>query len=217
MTLIDAIKERHSVRAYLDKEIEEEKLQILRQDIDKCNEEGDLHFQLVLNEPEAFKSTLAHYGKFRGVKNYIACVGKKAKDLSERVGYYGERLVLLLQTLNLNTCWVALTFKKVPNVFEIKEDEELVCVISFGYGETQGKPHKIKKYEDVCKVKNPPEWFKKGVEAALLAPTAINQQKFKISLTEDKVEIKRYGLGIYTKIDLGIVKYHFEVGSGRIL
>ena len=88
MTIEQAIKERHSVRAYLDRVIEEEKLQILRQEIEKCNTEGGLHFQLVENEPLAFQSITAHYGKFRGVRNYVACVGKKAEDLSERVGYY---------------------------------------------------------------------------------------------------------------------------------
>ncbi len=215
MTLIEAIKERHSVRAYLDKAIEKEKIDILKEEVERCNEEGGLHFQLVLNEPKAFQSALAHYGKFSGVNNYIVCAGKKADDLSERTGYYGERLVLLMQTLELNSCWVALTFKKIPEAFTIAEDEKLVCVICFGYGVTQGSGHKIKEYEDVCSVKNPPDWFREGVKAALLAPTAINQQKFKIFLNGDKVEIKRKGLGIYTKIDLGIVKYHFEAGSGK--
>ncbi len=216
MTTLEAIKERHSVRAYLDKVIEPSKLQTLAEEVEKCNKEGDLHFQLVLNEEKAFLSTLAHYGKFSGVKNYIACIGKKTADLNEKIGYYGERLVLLLQTLGLNSCWVALTFKKVPDVFNVMEGEKLVCVIAFGYGVDNGKPHKIKKYEDVCNIKNPPLWFKNGVEASLLAPTAINQQKFCITLDKDnKVVIKRRGLGVYTKIDLGIVKYHFEIGGEK--
>ena len=108
-----------------------------------------------------------------------------------------------------------MTFKKVQDAFTVAEDEKLVCVICFGYGVTQGSGHKIKDYKDVCDVKNPPDWFENGVDAALLAPTALNQQKFKITLTGDKAQISRRGLGIYTKIDLGIVKYHFEVGSGR--
>lgn len=216
MTTLEAIKERHSVRAYSDKVIEPNKLQILAEEVEKCNEDGNLHFQLVLNEEKAFLSTLAHYGKFSGVKNYIACIGKKTTDLNEKIGYYGERLVLLLQTLGLNSCWVALTFKKVPGFFNVMEGEKFVCVIAFGYGMDNGKPHKIKKYEDVCNVKNPPLWLKNGVEASLLAPTAINQQKFYITLDKDnKVVIKRKGLGVYTKIDLGIVKYHFEIGSDR--
>ena len=48
---------------------------------------------------------------------------------------------------------------------------------------------------------------------ALLAPTAINQQKFEIRLNEDdSVSFIDKG-GIHSKTDLGIVKYHFEVGA----
>ena len=57
-----------------------------------------------------------------------------------------------------------------------------------------------------------PAWFKQGVKAALLAPTAMNQQKFRIILSSGNVEIVSTG-GFYSKVDLGIVKYHFELGS----
>ena len=59
-----------------------------------------------------------------------------------------------------------------------------------------------------------PEWYKNGIEAVLLAPTAINQQKFKFSLDGEKV-IAVPGSGIHTKIDLGIAEYHFDIGSDR--
>ena len=58
-----------------------------------------------------------------------------------------------------------------------------------------------------------PDWFKSGVEAELLAPTAMNQQKFLFSFDGNRVSAKA-GMGFYTKVDLGIVKYHFEVGAG---
>jgi hypothetical protein len=62
-----------------------------------------------------------------------------------------------------------------------------------------------------------PEWFRAGMEAALLAPTAVNQQKFKFVLHEgNKVEAKTsFSMVGYTHIDLGIVKYHFEEGAGK--
>ena len=59
-----------------------------------------------------------------------------------------------------------------------------------------------------------PRWFRSGVAAALLAPTAMNQQKFYLTLSEDKVTAKAKA-GFYTKLDLGIVKYHFELGAGK--
>lgn len=171
--------------------------------------------QLVCNEPKAFSSFMAHYGKFSGVTNYIAMAGKKGADLEEKCGYYGEKVVLKAQQLGLNTCWVASTYSKVKNAFELKEGEKLCLVIAVGYGKTQGVPHKSKKKEDVMKIDGTaPDWFLKGVEAALLAPTAINQQKFKFSFTGNQVSAKA-GFGAYTKLDLGIVKCHFEIGAGK--
>lgn len=215
MELIEAIEKRHSVRSYEDKRIEGTVKEDLQAFIDACNQESGLHMQLVTDEPKAFDSRMAHYGKFSGVKNYIAVVGKKGSDLEEKCGYYGENAVLYAQQLGLNTCWVALTYSKIKGAFEVNPGEKLCLVIAVGYGKTQGTAHKSKTYEDVAKTDgNIPEWFRRGVKAALLAPTAVNQQKFTLSLEGNHVTAKA-GLGFYSKLDLGIVKYHFEIGSGK--
>lgn len=118
MELLDAIKNRHSVRQYKTQKIDADILETLQNEINACNKEGNLHIQLVSDEPKAFDSFMAHYGKFSGVTNYIALVGKKGKDLDEKCGYYGEHLVLKAQQLGLNTCWVAMTYKKIPGTFK---------------------------------------------------------------------------------------------------
>lgn len=215
MEIIKAIKNRHAVRSYVDKPIEEEKINQLKKIIEECNLEGGLNIQLVTNEPNAFDSFMAHYGKFSGVRNYIVLIGKKTKDLQEKIGYYGEKLVLKAQMLGLNTCWVAMTYKKVKSAFVINKGEKLVCVISLGYGETQGVQHKIKQINQVAKFDNAPEWFLKGVEMALLAPTAMNQQKFCFTLKDENKVFLSTKMGFYTKVDMGIVKYHFELGAGK--
>lgn len=213
MDALQAIRDRHSVRSYLDKPIEKDLREKLQAVIDECNKESGLHIQLVTDEPKAFDSFMAHYGKFSGVKNYIALVGKKSCD--EQIGYYGEKIVIAAQTLGLNSCWVALTFKKIKNAFVVDSGEKLYCVISLGYGATQGVTHQTKTFEQVAPdVVDAPEWFKNGIQAALLAPTAMNQQKFTFSLKGDKVCAKAGG-GFYTNIDLGIVKYHFELGAEK--
>ena len=143
MTLEEAIKARHSVRQYLDKPIEAEKIEQLQKLINECNQKGGLHIQLMTEEPKAFAGGMAKYGKLRGVRNYIAMIGKKGDDVN--LGYYGEKMVLLAQCLGLNTCWVALTFKKQPDQYEVQPDEKLVCVVSLGYGENQGVQHPQKK------------------------------------------------------------------------
>ena len=221
MTLKEAIKARHSVRAYKEQPLSEEHARALEEKIEKLNREGQLHMQLIRNEPKAFKGVFA-YGKFYGVTNYVVMIGEKADDLDERIGYYGEQLVLFVQTIGLNTCWVGLSYTKIPGTYVLDEGEKIACYIAIGYGETQGVKHKIKRIDQVSNVsEDSPEWFRRGVEAALLAPTAINQQKFSFELlpAEEgqpaRVLAKRhFSLVGYTQMDLGIAKYHFEIGAG---
>ena len=224
MELINAINERHSVRQYSDRPIEAELLKELQAEIEACNREGQLHIQLVTNEPKAFDGFMAHYGKFSGVKNYIALIGKKGNTLSESCGYYGERLALKAQQLGLNTCWVGVSYSKTPGAFVLDEGEKVACVISIGYGETQGVSHKIKSPKEVSNASDiTPRWFNEGAKAALLAPTAVNQQKFYFEYVgfdgegkKPKVLAKKgTSLVGYTLMDLGIAKYHFEIGAGK--
>lgn len=216
--IIEAMKQRHAVREYDgDRKIEQDKLDILNERISSINKESGLRIQLVTDEPKAFDGFMAHYGKFSGITNYIALIGKKDSSLNEKCGYYGEQLVLLAAQLGLDTCWVAMSYAKVKNAYDIAKGEKLCCVISLGYGKTHGIPHKSKTAKEVAVIKeDTPKWFIDGVNAALLAPTAMNQQKFGFMLDGDKV-IAKAGKGILSDIDLGIVKYHFEIGADRKL
>ena len=223
MTFEEAIKARHSVRAYKAQPLAEDIVKVLEKEIEEQNRQGHLHIQLIKNEPKAFQGKLAKYGKFSNVTNYLVMAGQKAEDLDERIGYYGEHLVLLAQTLCLNTCWVGLSYSKIPGTYVLEKGEVIKAYIAVGYGETQGVGHKIK---TVGKASNAsditPSWFFKGVEAALLAPTAVNQQKFffeyvpaKDSKPAQVIAKRSFSLIGYTQLDLGIAKYHFEVGAGK--
>ena len=223
MTIQEAIEARHSVRAYKDQPLADEVARRLEEEIAVINQKGNLHVQLICNEPKAFQGTMAKYGKFRNANNYIVMAGKKAEDLDERVGYYGEHLVLLAQTLGLNTCWVGLSYSKVPGTYVLEEGEKIACYIAIGYGETQGVGHKIKTVEQVSNVSDiTPSWFKKGIEAALLAPTAVNQQKFSfeyVGMSNNRHQVrakKGFSMIGYTQMDLGIAKCHFEIGAGKV-
>jgi hypothetical protein len=226
MTIQEAIQNRHAVRSYLDKAIEPEILSELTAEIEACNAESGLNFQLIVNEPLAFTGFLARYGKFSGIKTYVALVGRPGPGFLEKIGYYGQRIVLKIQQLGLNSCWVASSYRKDKCGAVMSREEELVCVLALGYGVTQGKPHKSKPMESLCHVeaaggdgeKTMPEWFRKGMEAVMLAPTAMNQQKFLFTLTKEGVLAQTTGRGSgYTPIDLGIAKYHFEVGAGKAM
>lgn len=214
ITVNEAIKQRHSVRSYTDRAIPADIADELRKLIADCNREGGVNMQLVTGEPKAFSGTMAHYGKFSGVSNYIALIGKKGSDVA--LGYYGAKVVVLAQQLGLNTCWVGLTFSKVPQALNIGEGEKIQAVIAIGYGAVQGVSHKVKTPEQVAPgYAAAPQWFKDGIDTALLAPTAMNQQKFTFTLAEDGSVQSKAGLGFFAKMDLGIVRYFFELGSGR--
>lgn len=214
MELIEVMKSRHSVRQYQDKPIEEEKKAILDTLIAEINQENNLHIQAIYDEPKCFDSFMAHYGKFSGVKNYIALIKKKSDPLDETLGYQGERIVLKAQELGLNTCFVALTHGKSKAV--IQKGEKLVCLIALGYGVTQGVSHQSKPIEKASNAKkDSPSWFLEGVKAALLAPTAMNLQKFHFELQEDGQVKRSTKGGFYTKFDLGIANCHFEMISGK--
>ena len=221
MTDEEAVRQRHSVRQYTDEPICKADRAALRDEIERCNAEGNLHMALVCDEPEAFAGGLAHYGSFRGVTDYVVIAGKPAADLDERAGYYGEKIVLLAQKLGLNTCWVALTFKKRLVRRTIAPGDKLAIVIALGHGSTQGAPHKSKAASAVSSCPGTaPVWFDRGVELALLAPTAINQQKFRFELLDGGAQAgmprvkATTGFGSYANVDLGIAKLHFELGAG---
>lgn len=215
MNLLEAIAARHSVRTYTSQPLEDKMKRAIEQLIARSNEKSGLNFQLVTEEPKAFGSFLVHYGKFKGVRNYIVLAGGKGTE--QACGYFGEKIVLEAQRLGLNTCWVALTFRKIHHAFTLREGDKVHCVIAIGYGETQGHGHKIKKLEEVASMEGTgamPDWFVRGVQAALLAPTSINQQKFHFHLHGSEVEATETW-GPYSTVDLGIVKCHFELGAGK--
>ena len=217
MDIKEAIKQRHSVRQYSEEPITGEVRTSLESLIRECNQESGLHLQLITDDPECFDTLLGHYGKFTGVKNYIAVVGsKKINNLDEFGGYYGEKIVIEAQRLGLNTCWVAGTYGKGKCKADVDAGEKIVCVIAIGYGLNSGTQHRSKDLSKLCGVseKDMPAWFKDGIEAALQAPTAVNQQRFHITMDGEDAVIKA-GFGPLTKLDMGIVRYNFEAASGH--
>ncbi|MCR4840435.1 MAG: nitroreductase [Lachnospiraceae bacterium] len=215
MDIIRAINERHSVRNYLANRIEADKVELLKKKIEELNVAGNLNFQFKEDAGKTYNKLMNKFMGLGSAPSVIACVGKDDGNLDQRVGYYGEQLVLYAQQLGLNTCWAG-TFNRENIGAEVGPGERLAISIAIGYGKDSGKPHRSKDISQISESeKGRPDWFEKGVQAALLAPTAINQQKFKIKLKADEtVEFTDLG-GVLSQIDLGIVKYHFEAGSGR--
>lgn len=222
--LMSLLAARHSVRSFTDRPIEEGAVAQLQAEADALNERLGLSIQLCLDNPEAFDGRLAHYGSFRNVRNHIALVGPTRPGLDEACGYAGERLVLLAQELGLNTCWVALTYSKKASAARVAAGEKFVCCIALGYGEKAGVAHKVKPIEKLgrtaagSELATAPAWFAAGLEAAQLAPTAVNQQRFRFELAADEHAVRTRVLPAVScgHIDLGIAKLHFELGANSV-
>lgn len=216
MTLQEAVLARHSVRSYTNEPIAPETVAELQRYIGELNEESGLHMQLVLDDAKPFGGLFSVTGWMAGVKNYLAIVGPDDALLDEKAGYYGEKLVLFAQQLGVNSCWIAGTYNKGKCSAQVGSGEKLALVVALGYGKNQGKVRKSKSMEAVCEVNGPmPDWFRRGAEFALLAPTAVNQQAFKLQLLDEN-RVRAVALkGAFSQIDLGIVKYHFEIGAGE--
>ena len=212
--ILELMRSRHSVRRYEDRPVPEDVRAALNAEAAALNAESGLHMQLFFDEPACFTGRMAEYGHFENARNYIAVVGPKGKTLDETGGFYGERLVLKAQAFGLNTCWAALSHGK--SRAKVGAGEKEVIVISLGYGKTPGVPHKNRPLEKLAQTgPGDPDWYVRGIEAALLAPPAINQQKFRIARGGNAVSVRTAGLGPCIRIDLGIVKCHFELAAGK--
>ncbi len=212
MTMEEAMKKRHTVRKYTDISLESDVTEQLIHRIEENNDKFHLTIRLNTNDTSAFNALIKLF-LAKGVKNYFVLSGPDSPNLDEKLGYCGADLMLYAQTLGLNTWWVGGTFNR-KKLNEKAGKNKVIGIIAVGYGTNQGTAHKSKSYEDIASYDGKaPEWFRKGVEAVLLAPTALNKQAFSIKGYDRYVKITCDN-GIFTGADLGLAKYHFELGAG---
>lgn len=213
MDFKEAMRQRHMVRRYMDRPLSSEIVKELDGYIDRMNLSYGLSVELKTEDSSAFHAVIKLV-LAKGVRNFFVMAGKDAPDLDERLGYCGAGLMLYAQTLGLNTWWVGGTFSR-KRMAEISHGNRVAGVVAVGYGQTQGVPHKTKKPEQVGSYSGEePEWFRQGINAALLAPTALAKQAFMIKGLGNKVSIQCEN-GIFSGVDTGLVKYHFELGAGK--
>lgn len=215
MTIKEAIKERHMVRQYTNTAIPADIVELINERIVQNNKKYNLHLTLVVNNSDGI-SGMARLLLSKTVNNYIVLAGMDTHELDEKLGYCGADLILYAQTMGLNTWWIGGMFNRKGALKNLSnKDVRINGVIAIGYGGTQGVPHKSKTAAEISEYNgNAPQWFVDGVNALLYAPTALNKQPFVVKGNGNKVSISA-GDGHFSGIDLGIGKYHFEVGAGK--
>ena len=224
MITVETIRERHSVREYDGKPLAQAEFDALGAVVEECARESGLDIQLVGDNPEVF-NVIVRFGLIRGCRTYVAFVVDDAKvsdatraTVDEAIGYWGQKIVLAAQDMGLNTCWCALCSRKKSRAV-VAPGKRVRLVIAVGHGKTQGFPRKTKSIGALSSVEcaKAPAWFAAAMEAAQLAPTAMNNQNFKITLLSDgktvRIEAPQSGLNV---IDEGIVRCNFEIAANEI-
>ncbi len=215
MTIQEAVRLRHTVRRYSEKPIPKDIVDLLNARITRDNQEHRLALSLETGNADAVMS-MAKLVMSKGVNNYFILAGEDAPDLDERLGYCGADMMLYAQTLGLNTWWIGgMVSDKGVRKHLRHPALKVNGVIAVGYGLTQGVPHKSKTASEISHYEgDPPAWFTEGVRALLLAPTALNRQAYRVFGRGNRVALTCDN-GSFAGIDLGIGKYHFEIGAGR--
>ena len=227
MTINEAINERVSRRKYVEEELEQMQLEKMQKLIDEYNQIGGFRIELVLNNGEAFKGFTRSYGMLLGVNHYFGFIAKDDDPhADEKIGYYGELLVLHATMLGLGTCWIGGTFSKSKTPFKLADGERLACLITVGKVEENPSSREKLIYKMTHrKTKSAgemftsdgraPDWFLSGMDAVVKAPSAMNKQPVMFAYEGGRVTAAVKSTTKYlVAFDLGIAKLHFEVGSG---
>jgi len=221
MTLLEAIDQRTSVRRYTDQIIEESKISEIKKAIRKYNREAGLSIEFLEDGSAAFSSFLHTMGRFSGVKSLILLKGKTdVEDLKEKLGRYGELILLQALSLGLGSCWVSGSMNRKCAELQVADGEQLAAVITLGYARTSRPADMINNLKHKKSLKKlyisdstPPEWFLAGVQAARRAPSALNLQPVKFFYINGVVLASVRKIHKPQLMDLGIAKSHFELAA----
>ena len=224
---LSAIKKRCSRRKYTNRPIDSKYVQQLEDSIALYNKESGLNIKLVIGSgAELFNGFRKSYGLFVGVRNYIAMIGgKDLPNRMEKVGRFGEKIILEATAMRLSTCWVGTSYDKKAAATLCSANDTLDCVIAIGYSDKKhslkermmeyGMHRQNKAKKTLTEAEEPvPEWFKQGMDAVYLAPTARNLRPFVFKYKDGQVTASITNPTETAMIDLGIAKLHFELRAG---
>ena len=183
---------------------------------------------------DVFKGIIGSYGKIKDAPAFIAFIGNMdSASVQEEVGYTGEGVILEATALGLNTCWVAGFFKpeSVASLVEIKSNERVLAVTPVGYARRHesleeklmtgfGRTHQrvpISRLISSLTQDSLPEWIRASIQAARLAPSAVNRQPWGFDVQDDSITVYvRTGgpeFNVSKRLDCGIAMLHIEVAA----
>ena len=219
----EAIEKRFSCRTFDPAPMSRERIGEITARIDRINAASGLTLAFVEDGGAAFAGFRRSYGMFKNVRSLILMKGpSELPDLAEKLGYYGAELILELTALGLGTCWVGGTFDR--GALSVPAGETLLLAVPVGEpGEIlfkdrlllrrlHGKRKPAK--ERLTAAGDVPAWLRRGMEAVVPAPSAVNSQKPHFTYADGVLTAAVPGNHPLELVDLGIAKKHFELGAG---
>jgi len=195
--------------------------------------------ELITQSPDKiFRGVIGHYGKIKGAPALIAFIGDMDDPyIQEKVGYLGESIILEATAMDLATCWVGGFFRPrvAASIIGTGENERVLAVTPIGYAIKDvsleerimtgfGRNHRRKRLAELVtgldQVERP-QWMNSALEAATLAPSAINRQPWRFYVEPDSITVSVGSLkylskleyGISKRLDCGIAMLHIEVAA----
>jgi nitroreductase family protein len=222
--MTDAILHRKSHRIFTPAPLSEEEMEAIQNKISAINLETGLTIEFEEDGSRAFQDFRKSYGLFKNVRSLILLKGNAGlAHFREKIGFYGEELVLFVEELGIGSCWVGGTFDRES--FCYPEDEHIQAVIALGHSGEEGIGRKLigslfpmkKKpwHERISGQDFYPHWIQEGMEAVALAPSALNKQKPKFFYEHGELRASVPDNYDMDMVDLGIAKYHFLKGVGE--
>ena len=230
-----AIPYRRSRRTYDSIDLEQDLLSHMQNICRDFRPFPQARAELTTQSPdEIFKGIIGHYGKIKGAPALIAFIGKMDDPyIQEKVGYLGEGIILEATAMDLATCWVGGFFrpKVAASIVGTGENERVLAVTPVGYAIKDfsleerimtgfGRTHRRKRLAELVTGLDQaewPHWMKSALEAATLAPSAINRQPWRFYVEPDSITVSVYGsrleFGISKRLDCGIAMLHMEVAA----
>jgi Putative TM nitroreductase len=196
---------------------------------------GDARTVLVRKAPEAvFKGIIGSYGKVAGASSALVFLGTPAEDgTAQHVGYTGEAIVLEATALGLETCWIggSLDRKLAAKLARPMPGERVFAISPLGHAAAAapaserllygwGKPKKRRAVEEIAPgCGSWPTWASAGVEAARIAPSAMNRQPWRFRMEDGTVIVSCAGTNtpvVGLSLDCGIAMLHFELAARAV-
>lgn len=218
-----AIALRRSTRVYDGKPLSAEFLADIGQLAESTNPFGDVAVEIINEVPAGFfKGIIGSYFSIDDAPSAIVLsVSGADPNRYWHLGYIAEALVLEATARGVDSCWVAGSFSRevARAVASLPEGNMLVAAVAFGHGTESPREARRRPLSKIGPgFETWPAWARVGLEAARLAPSAVNRQPWRFSLDRRQRATLHVGGALFSRsalsyVGCGIAALHFELGA----